>query len=191
MLGFGNLGTGRDARFNFFQRHSLLHGGLFVLRGTPVDAVALAVAQLVAQGFVIRDDQLDAQLREIDSPWVAQAVEIGDSDGSSREGIVDYLADDTVFEVFLKRRISRTLVMVTARELPDATTELVIYPHASDKGDPQGSAGAEARLRRSYKTLEAAIATDGTLVSHKRFVGIANDGSPASQEMARKLVGWH
>jgi hypothetical protein len=190
VLGIGNLGAGRTARFSYFQRHSVLHGGRFVLRCSAADAVTLGMAHLVAEGFLARDDNLEEHLRTMGSPWTAQAVEIGDPKGSRREGVVDFLIDETPLEVFMQRRISHTLVMVTARELPDATTELVIYPHASSAGDPQWSAGAEARLRKSYTALAAASTANGTLVSHERFLGIRNDGSPASQEMVGTLLGW-
>jgi hypothetical protein len=37
---------------------------------------------------------------------------------------------------------------------------------------------------------EAASIAEGNLLSHERFAGIPNDGSPASQEMVQKLLGW-
>jgi hypothetical protein len=191
VLGIGNLGSGQEARFTFWQRHSVLHGGRFVLRRAAGDAITLAVAHLVTQGFVARETNLDEQLRQMGSPWLAQAVEIGDSKGSLREGLVDYLIDETPLEIFSKRKISHTLAIAAARELPDGTTELVIYPHVSGTGAPQGAAGAEARLRASYKAIAAASTDEGYLVSHERFYGIPNDGSPASQEMVQKLLGWN
>jgi hypothetical protein len=69
-------------------------------------------------------------------------------------------------------------------------SELVIYPHVSGRGAPQGAAGAEARLRTSYKAIAAASIAEGNLWSHERFSGIPNDGSPASQELVQKLLGW-
>jgi hypothetical protein len=190
VLGIGKLGTGRDARFTFFQKRSVLHGGQFVLHCAPADAIALAVAQLNAEGFTSRDDNLDVRLREMGSPWLAQAVEIGETNGSWRRGFVAALMEDTPLEWFLQQRIPHTLVMVAARELPDSTTELVVHPHPSSEGDPGAAAGAEVRLRASYKAIAAACTADGTLVSHARSLGVANDGSPASQQMVGKLVGW-
>lgn len=95
--------------------------------------------------------------------------------------------------------------MVAARELPDSTTELVLYPHTSAKGEPAGALGAACRLRTAYEAIAAAgnadagTAAAGTaaagaaaaaLVSREKLVGIRNDGSPASQQMVRELLGW-
>lgn len=192
MLGRGKLGTGRDARFHTFEHSGPLRGARFVLRRGAADAIAMAIENLVAEGFVARDDALDEKLRDLGSPWTARAAEIGDTKGSWAKGIVADLIEETplVFLNRLQRGISHTLVMVTARELPDATTELVLYPHASSKGDPGGWAGATERLRTSYEAITALCTADGSLVSQEKLIGIRNDGSPASQEMVRQLLGW-
>jgi len=76
------LGSGPDARFHTFERGGPLKGARFVLRRPAADAFALAVGHLVAEGFVEREDGLGARLRELDSPWLARAVEIGTASGS-------------------------------------------------------------------------------------------------------------
>jgi hypothetical protein len=188
----GKLGAGRDARFHMFERSGTLHGARFVLRRTPADAVASTVEYLVAEGFIERDDNLDARLEEIGSPWLARAVEIGDAKGSWAKGLFADLIEDTPLILLnrLSRGISPTLVMVAARALPEAATELVIYPHPSGRGDPEGWAGAAKRVRTTIATMEAAAVADGTLISHEKMLGIRNDGSPASQQMVEDLLGW-
>jgi hypothetical protein len=191
ILGFGNLGTGRSARFNrFLHGHSVLKGARFILRRPAADAVALAVAQLVAQGFVAREDNLDVQLKQSGSHWLARAVEIGGKKVSWGESVVDYVLGDTALDIVLRPRISHTLVMVAARELPDGMTELHVFPHMSLTGRPGSYAGAESRLRASLEAVSATGTADGTLVSYKRSLGIPNDGSPASQQMVETLLGW-
>jgi hypothetical protein len=188
----GKLGGGRDARFHAFERGGTLTGARFVVRRTAADAVSLAIARLVAEGFVAREDDLDARLRETGSPWRAQAAEIGEAKGSWAKGVIADLIEDTplMFLNRFQRGIAPTLVMVAARDLPDATTELVLYPHMSGTGDPEGAFGAAPRVRVSVAAIVAASTADGTLVSHERLTGIRNDGSPASQRMVRELLGW-
>jgi len=192
MRGKRGLGSGRDARFHALERGGTLSGARFILRRPAVDAVALAVAQLLAEGFVIREDGLDERLRGMGSPWLARAVEIGEAKGSwARLRLAD-LIEDTPLMFFdrFQRRIALTLVVVAARELPDGTTELVYYPHTSGKGDPEGAFGAAARLRDCASAIAEVTTADGTLVTREKMTGIRNDGSPASQEMVRELLGW-
>ena len=192
MLGRGKLGAGKEARFHYFERSRVPYGARFVLRGTPADAVTLGVTQLVAEGFTAREDDLDARLRQMGSPWRAQAVEIGTADVSWRKQYLQDVIEDTplIFLNRFQRKISPTLVMAAAQHLPDATIELVLYPHTSRKGDPEGSFGAATRLLDSVEAIAAASAANGTLVSHEKLIGIRNDGSPASQQMVRELLGW-
>lgn len=49
---------------------------------------------------------------------------------------------------------------------------------------------AARRLRESADAISATCAADGTLVSQEQMTGIRNDGSPASQQMVRELLGW-
>ena len=192
MLGRGKLGAGKDARFHFFDDSGTLTGARFVMRRHAADAVVLGVAHLVAEGFVAREDNLNARLRELGSAWSAQAAEIGDARGSWGKGFLMDVIEDTplVFLNRFQRGISPTLAMVAARELPDATTELVIYPHSSGRGDPEAWSGASARLRQSYEAIASTTTADGTLVTHEKLIGIRNDGSPASQQMVRELLDW-
>jgi hypothetical protein len=111
ILGIGNLGSGRNARFNrFLHGHDVLKGGRFVLRRPAADAVTLAVTLLGTEGFVARENDLNAQLRERGSQWLAQAVEIGGNKVSWGEGVVDYVLGDTALDIVLRPRISHTLV---------------------------------------------------------------------------------
>ena len=192
MLGKGKLGEGGDARFHFFEHSAALTGARFVLRRSPTEAVASAISALVVEGFTAREDDLDAKLRERESPWLAQAAVIGDSTGSWSKGLMADLIEDTplVFLNRFQRGISPTLAMVAARVLPEGPTELVLYPHTSRSGHPQGSAGAAARVRASLEAIATAAAADGTLVSYEQLHGIRNDGSPASQQMVRELLNW-
>ena len=192
MLGRGKLGDGNDARFHGLEHSATLTGGRFVLLSSPPDSIALALAHVVAEGFATRDDNLDARLAQQDSPWIAQAAEIGDAKGSWAKGLVADLVEDTPLEFFnrFQRGISPTVVMIAARAQDDGTTELVLYPHASRRGDPEGSAGAASRARHAIAAIAAASTASGVLVSHETMNGIRNDGSPASQEMVRQLLGW-
>jgi hypothetical protein len=192
VAGGGKLGAGRDARFHMFEHGGTLKGARFVLHTPAAAAITLAVSQLVAQGFTAREDDIDARLREMGSPWLARAAEIGDAKSSWKKGIIADLIENTPLMLLSRaqRGISPTLVMVAARELPDATTELVLFPHPSDEGHPEGWAGAARRVRASVEEIVAASTADGSLVSHEVLKGIRNDGSPASQQMVRELVGW-
>jgi len=191
VIGLGDTGAGRDARFrSFLRRYDTLRGGRFVVRRPVADAVASTVERLVAAGFVAREDGLDDGLREAGSPWTARAVEIGDPDRSrGREWVAD-LIKDTPLDWVLQRKISHTLVVVAARDLGGGTTELDVFPHMSATGIPSGAAGAEGRLRTVLAAIQSAGTADGALVSYTRSMGIPNDGSPASQEMVRTLLGW-
>ena len=184
--------AGKDARFSPFEHSGALTGARFVVRRAVADAIALAVTQLVAQGFIAREDNLNARLRELGSPWLAQAVEIGDANSSFAKSYLADLIEETPLVFFrrFQRKISPTLVMVAARGLTDSTTELVLYPHTSGKGDPAGAFGAAGRLRTAYEAIAAASTADTTLVSQEKLIGIRNDGSPASQQMVRELLGW-
>jgi hypothetical protein len=191
ILGVGNLGRGRDARFNrFLHGRSVLKGARFVLRGSPADAVTLAVTQLIMEGFIAREDDLATQLRERRSEWIAQAVEIGGNKVSWGEGVVDYVLGNTALDIVLRPRISHTLVVVSARELPEARTELHVFPHMSREARPGSYAGAASRLSDSLDALSEACTADGTLISDERSLGIPNEGSPASQVMVKELLGW-
>jgi hypothetical protein len=186
------LGAGREARFHTFEHGGTLRGARFVLRRDADDAVALAVEHLVSHGFTARGDDIDARLREMGSPWLAKAAEIGDATSSWTKGVIADLIENTPLMLFsrVQRGISPTLVMVAARALPEATTELVLFPHPSDAGHPEGWAGAAARVRAAVGAIVEATTAEGTLVSHEVLKGIRNDGSPASQQMVRELVGW-
>jgi hypothetical protein len=192
MLSRGRLGAGRDARFHEFEWSGNLKGARFELRRAAADAVTLAVAQLVAEGFIAREDNLDERLRETGSPWLAQAVEIGEAKGSWAKGFLTDLIEDTplIFLNRFQRGIAPTLVMVAARDLPEAASELILFPHMGATGDPSGATGAAGRLRAAYAAIEAASTADGTLASYESLRGIRNDGSPASQQMVRELLGW-
>ncbi|MCL1918927.1 MAG: hypothetical protein FWG14_11520 [Peptococcaceae bacterium] len=111
---------------------SYLRGRRIVVRDNPVNAVQMGVGHLIDQGFAVRPGNIDDTLRREGSPWIAQAVEIGEDSGFTR-GLLHFVIEESPlsFLPFVKRNIPPTLVIVTARILPDGTCELMIQPFVS------------------------------------------------------------
>lgn len=185
-------GRGEDARVGLFEFRGLPVGARFILRTSPTQAVQLGLDQFVAEGFDLRNDDLHGELARRGSAWTACALQIGDAKRSLRRGLLADLVEDTPLEILpvFARGISPTLVVVSARPLPDGTAELVIYPHTSGRGHPDGATGAAPRIRAAYDRILARATDDELLVAAEKMRGIRNDGSPASQQMVRELLGW-
>lgn len=186
------LGRGKDARVAFTERKGVLHGYRMVVNADPPSSMRLGVDQLVAQGFVERDDQLPARLHARGSEWTACAVEIGDAKRSWKAGIISELVDESWLSALpgFQPGIPPTLVVVAARALAPDTTELVLYPHTSRKGDPTSFNGAMPRVRAAAESIIATATQAGRFISSEKMRGIANDGSPASQQAVRDLLNW-
>jgi len=185
-------GTGADARTSRLEYNGPLRGARVLLRYTPDDAVRLAVDQLVAQGFVVREDGYDRHPETRASPWTAAAVEIGDARRSRRTFWTGLIADEFPFPLpkALQHAIPPTLVVAAARPTADGATELVVYPHTSRHGDPEYAFAAAPRVSGAIDGILAAAGGAGVLISSEVMRGIANDGSPASQAVVRDVLGW-
>ena len=192
------LGKGSDARFGVFDTGGIATGTRFRAVLDPIAAIELCVAQLVDQGFTSRADDLPNRLRAAGSPWTAWAVQIGDAKKSWKTGLLADLVESTVLEFLpgLQRGIAPTLVMVAARPLPSelaaptGCTEVILFPHLSRTGDPEGALGATHRLNVAVNGIATRLEDDNRLVSREKMTGIRNDGCPASQQAVRELLGW-
>lgn len=185
-------GVGADARTSRLEYNGPLRGARVLLRYTPDDAVRLAGDQLVAQGFVMRDDGYDGHFRAHGSAWTAVALEIGDAKRSKRTFWTGLIADEFPFPLpkALQHAIPPTLVVAAARPGADGVTELVVYPHTSRHGDPEYAFAAAPRVAAAIDGIVTAATGAGVLVSNEVMRGIANDGSPASQAAVREVLGW-
>lgn len=185
-------GVGADARFSRLAYSGPLRGARLVVRWSPEDAVRLAADQLIAQGFVARQDGFADRLRAQGSEWRAVALEIGDAKRSRRTFWTGLIADEFPFPLpkALQHSIPPTLVVATARQRADGTTELVVFPHASREGDPEYSWAAAPRITAAVEALTGAATSSAALVDHEVMRGIPNDGCPASQQVVRDLLGW-
>lgn len=184
--------VGADARTSRLDYNGPLRGSRLLLRCPPEEAVRLAVDQLAAQGFVMRDDGYDRHLRAQASPWTAAALEIGDAKRSKRTFWTGLIADEFPFPLpkALQHALPPTLVVAAARHGADGVTELVVYPHTSRHGDPEYAFAAAPRVAGAIDGIVAAATGAGVLVSNEVMRGIANDGSPASQAAVREVLGW-
>lgn len=182
-----------DARFLELQHQGALTGRRLVLRFTPDDSVRLGVDQLLAQGFVRREEDLDAPLRAEGSPWTAQAVRIGDRGKSWRRGIVADLLEDFVpidLVPGLRRAIAPTVVVVAARSLPEAQTELFVVPLSTRKGDPTAGFGAAPLVRTAIAGVRSVAEEAGAFVSADApIAGVSDPQNPASRKKATQLLG--
>lgn len=185
-------GVGADARFSRLAYSGPLRGARLVVRWSPEDAVRLAAEQLIAQGFVARQDGFGDRLHAQGSEWRAVALEIGDAKRSRRTFWTGLIADEFPFPLpkALQHSIPPTLVVATARRAADGTTELVVFPHASREGDPEYSWAAAPRITAAVEALTGAATSSAALVDHEVMRGIPNDGCPASQQVVRDLLGW-
>jgi hypothetical protein len=185
-------GSGAAARTSRLQYKGPLRGARLMLRYSPQDAVRLAADHLVAQGFVVRDDGFDQQLRAQHSPWTSVALEIGDAKRSNRTFWTGLIADELPFPLpkALQHSIPPTLVVVTARSGVDGVTELVVFPHASRQGDPAHAFAAAPRVDASVDGMMRVATEAAALVSHELMHGIVNDGCPASQAVVRDVLRW-
>lgn len=185
-------GVGADARVSRLVYSGPLRGARITLRYTPEDAVRLATDQLVAQGFVVRQDGFDARVRAQGGGWQAVALEIGDAKRSKRTFWTGLIADEFPFPLpkALQHSIPPTLVVATARQAADGTTELVVFPHASRDGDPEYSWAAAPRVTAAVEGITTTASSSAALIDHEVMRGIPNDGCPASQQVVRDLLGW-
>lgn len=185
-------GIGPDARTSRLLYSGPLRGARLLVRHTPQDAVRLAVDQLTAQGFVVRDDGFERRLQGRGSPWTATAVEIGDGRRSNRTFWTGLIADELPFPLprFLQHGVPPTLVVATARAGADGVTELVVFPHASRRGDPAHAFAAAPRVAAAIEGISRTASHAGALVLHEVLRGIRDDGCPASQQAVRDALEW-
>ena len=165
-------------------------GGRFFVRTDAASAMRVAVAQLQAVGFALGDDTFQRLLAAEGSEWLAQDLRLGNIRESRKRDLIVWLVEDTGLEFFRRfwRGATPTLVVAAARETPRGT-ELVLYPHASVRGGSYQD-DASPLMRTSLMALTDHFAGNGTLISSEKLHGIKNDGSPASQAIVRKLLGW-
>ena len=185
-------GSGRDARTRRLQFDGPLCGARWVVRSDAPRLVRIASEFLQEQGFVSRDDGLDATLREQGSDWTSAALEIGD-ETRSRRGLWQGLwTDDLPFPLprALQHSVPPTLVVVAARRVATGVAELVVFPHVSRRGDAEYARAAGPRIRAALEGITAAAGAEGAMVSHESLSGVPDDGSPFSQAVVRDVLGW-
>ncbi|MDR1513320.1 MAG: hypothetical protein LBS56_07565, partial [Propionibacteriaceae bacterium] len=109
-----------------------LRGRRLVVVDEPATAVETSAGHFQAQGFEPYPVDLNQKLASAGSPWVAQAVVIGQRSGLVR-GWVNTAIEVTPLALlpFVTRNIPPTLVMVAAQPLPDRSCELLFQPLTS------------------------------------------------------------
>ncbi len=185
-------GRGRDARTSRLRGVNFLRGARWVVASTPDRLVRIATDFLVAEGFDVRDDRYAARLAERGSEWTAVALEIGNEERSRRGWWQGLVTDDLPFPLprFLQPSIPPTLVVVSARTVSRGVAELVVFPHASRRGDPSYASAAGPRVSAAIERITAAAGAEAAMLSHETMRGIPNDGAPASQQMVREVLDW-
>ncbi|QAY73460.1 hypothetical protein ET445_09035 [Agromyces protaetiae] len=183
-----------DARFSGLTSTGMVRGRRLVVRYVPGDAVRLGVDRLLAQGFARHESDLAALLAAEASEWTAQAVQIGDAKKSWKRGIfADLVEDLVIFDLIpaTQRTIAPTLVIVAARALPEARTELLVVPHTSWRGDPGSTDGAASRVEAAIEGVIAVAHAAGALVSADGpSLGLGGGEHGASSKTAKRLLGW-
>ncbi|MGO3139526.1 MAG: hypothetical protein ACTII3_02170 [Galactobacter sp.] len=187
-----------NARYNPLRSSSLALGGRRLMLLTPPEAaVRLGIDTFLEHGFANLEEDFDAVVRAEESGWVADAVWIGDSKRSWRRGVVADLLGPTLLPLVvpaLRPGIPPTLVVVAARVLEDGTTELLVMPHESTKGDPEAQGGASAKVQAGTDAVQASVAREGTLLAVDRKAlprfDLRDPECPASMMAVRRLIGW-
>ncbi len=162
------------------------------MRSTPDRLVRIASDFLETEGFEVRRDGFSDALAARGSEWIATALEIGDEKRSNRGWWQGFLTDELPFPLprALQRVIPPTLVVAAARPVRGGVAELVVFPHTSNRGDPEYSRAAAPRVKAALEGITAAAGAETAMLSHEALNGIPNDGCPASQQIVRDVLGW-
>ncbi len=193
-----NLSNSDDTRFIDLVYQGALTGRRLLVRYSPSEAVQLGVMRLLAQGFSLRQEDLNVALRAEGAAWTAQALTIGDRKKSWQRGIVADLVEDFIpVDLFpaLRRTIAPTTVIVTARAISSGNessevTELFIVPLSSNSGDPSSAFGAAPLVRAAIAEVISTAEGQGALISaDKQILGVSDPDCPASRSKATQLLG--
>lgn len=191
-------GAGRAATEASLTRVGRLKGQRYLVGGSPVAAIDVAIGQLLAEGFVLRTDDLDHALRQQGSNWVGRTVEIGDVSNAKRLWWQNFLFTDSsqgcsiLWEWAMRRGIAPTLVAVVARPAVDGQSELVISPVQSGVGPFEDRHAAEPRLRRVLAAVGARFAQTGQLIQQPEEVEplLLDEQCPAQEKALKSLINW-
>ncbi|WP_314096660.1 hypothetical protein [Microbacterium foliorum] len=185
-------GSGRRARTSRLGRRGTLRGARWIVRSDASRLVSIAAEFLEAEGFERRADGFADTLDSQGSEWSAAALEIGDEEGSRRGIWRSLFLDDLPIPLprALHHVIPPTLVIVASRHVAKGVAELVVFPHASRRGDSDYSWAAGPRIARALEGITAAAGAEGAMLSHESLRALPDDGSPASQAVVRDVLGW-
>lgn len=175
-------------------------GRRYWVLGPPAVAIDVAIGHLVAEGFVLRPDDLDLALSQRSSPWRGRTVEIGDVATAKRlwwkrfffRGDGTDLICDMLLGGRLRRGIAPTLVTVVARPAADGQSELVISPTRSGWGPFDDRDAAEPRLTRAQTAVGMHFAQLGHLLQQPEVVELKllDAECPAHEDTIRDLINW-
>lgn len=191
-------GVGRAATEASLTRVGRLKGQRCIVLGTPVAAIDVGISQLLAEGFVLRPDDLDPALRQQGSSWIGRTVEIGDVSNSKRLWWQRFFFTDRgegcslLWEWAMRRGIAPTLVAVVARPAADGHSELVISPVQSGLGPFEDRHAAEPRLRRVLAAVSTRFAQAGQLIQQPEEIEplLLDAQCPAQEETLKSLIHW-
>ncbi len=185
-------GSGRDARTSRGSYKGSLRGARWIVRSDRERLVRIAVEFLHDEGFEVRQDGFAEHLHAEQSEWTATALEIGDEKRSNRGWWQSLLTDELPIPLpkALQHVLPPTLVVAASRRVGSGVAELVVFPHASLRGDSQYARAAAPRVRSAIERITAAAGSETAMLSYESLLGIPNDGSPASQAVVRDVLGW-
>lgn len=153
----------------------------------------MATEFLEQEGFEQRQDEFAQKLRDLGSEWTAVALEIGDERRSERRRILGQVLDALPLPVpaRFQRVLPPTLVVAAARPVSPLVAELIVFPHASQRGARIHSRAAAPRVRAALDQITVAAGAEGAMLSHESLTVVPNDGSPVSPDIVRDVIGWH
>lgn len=191
-------GAGRAATEANRTRVRRLKGQRYLVFGGPVVAIDVAISQLLAEGFVLRADDLDQVLRQQGSSWLGRTVEIGDVANAKRLWWQRFFFVDRgegcsfLWEWAMRRGIAPTLVAVVARPAADGQSELVISPVQSGLGPHEDRHAAEPRLSRVLVAVGTRFAQSGQLVQEPEEIEplLLDKQCPAEEKTLMSLINW-
>lgn len=170
-----------------------------VVAGQPSAAIDVAIAQLLAEGFVLRPDDLDQALRQRSSWWIGRTVEIGDVNNAKRLWWQNFFFGENgdmpctlLWGWMLRRGIAPTLVAVVARPAAAGQSELVISPVPSGLGPYADRGAAEPRLTRALRAVELHFTQVGQLLQQPEDIEplLLDAECPAQEKTLKALITW-
>jgi hypothetical protein len=199
----------QESFYNSFG--SRLRGRRMIVCDTPENAVRTGVNHFLPHGFCVRPCNMGDILSQEGSLWSAQALEIGERIGAGRGLVKGILAETPLALVpFFKMDIPPTLVIITARSLPDGTSELIVQPITSrsqglghflaDDSSRDNSDLAAPRVNAAVESMIDSYQQAGCLIKADKpqhYVRVTQDNSnkidedcPAFVRKARSLTGF-